>query len=821
MYLKAFFTKTTLWSVAAFCLLVGVFVYATIDRTVYVTEQLVVIPDTVVSDTWLGVENVLVSDISGESLYQEFTLSNAAVLDEGLMNANPPAETPGDNLPTAEDGAPTEGENNNGTTDSPGVEGDTEVDSAQTDNNVPVPTEGGAEEVAPVPTVDEVETAPEPEPSAEPAPEPVSEPEPAPEPEVSANSNSIYWGLLPLSTNSYRLTQETITEEVTPAPVAEEAEPVAEPEPVVEGEATVEVETEPVVEEEQLLDTTEESSNEEGSETGVEGDEVLTEEEINNVEEGETEEEFEEEIVTTIYDVCVGNEECKLYSTTFTGFSVPEFEEGKFLASAQLRLSLAAKTKSSYTEGPQRFVVEYSYEATGEWRTATIIDIEEEIANSINGDYFLVSLDKPLNQAQLANLQVRVSYQGDISDLDRAYIESLWLEVTSASFYEETDPQYLSGAIDYSRDLLSPELHELNNPDLDPAMSELPSFTLSYSPQQNFIKRALTAVFSENEYAVDSVRIIDALGDVITVPVDVEYYDDKTWTVQFLEQPQKMVPGKYTVELVINENEALYTDSFEFYWGVLAVNTTKSMNFPGEDLTMNLAALTEKGDTICDAVLLLKVIDPTYAIYEIPVEQSGACGKNNVTDIPDYLAYFKDADELGEYTIQLQHLNREGEVVHSIQDHFEVREYIPYDIERTAPTRIYPLAPYDVTLKIEANRVFTGDIVERVPRGFVFTETGGAEVVTMPDYTELIWRNISLEEGDSIELSYQFDAPDISPYMYLLGPLNMDGFTELRQWQIASDALTATGAFSGTRSVASTNLNQAPSPEEAPVAVRA
>src|SRR3989338_8907156 len=846
MYLKAFFTKTTLWSVAAFCLLVGIFVYATIDRTVYVTEQLVVIPDSVVSDTWIGVENILISDISEDSLYQEFAPSNAAVLDLNLMNSNQPEETSGNDSNTSEDTtgeAPVAPEETGGETE----DVPTEVEET---SSVPVEE---VEEVVDEPVVED-EAAPEPEPEPEPEvievpapepepePEPTPEPTPEPEPEVSVNSNSPYWGLLPLSNNSYRLTQETVTEEVVDEPVVEETpEPAPEPEPTVAElpveETTEEVVDEPVVEEEVVTEV-ETQSETDGTELIEEGEavptdeteEVLTDEEtdaeteevtsegsdeegvVNEGEEGETEEEFEEEIVTTIYDVCVGNEECKLYSTTFTGFSVPEFEEGKFLASAQLRLSLAAKTKSSYTEGPQRFVVEYSYEATGEWRTATIIDIEEEIANSINGDYFLVSLDKPLNQAQLANLQVRVSYQGDISDLDRAYIESLWLEVTSASFYEETDPQYLSGAIDYSRDLLSPELHEVNNPDLDPAMSELPSFTLSYSPQQNFIKRALTAVFSENEYAVDSVRIIDALGDVITVPVDVEYYDDKTWTVQFLEQPQKMVPGKYTVELVINENEALYTDSFEFYWGVLAVNTTKSMYFPGEDVTLNLAALTEKGDTICDAVLLLKVIDPTYAIYEIPVEQSGACGKNNVTDIPDYLAYFKDADELGEYTIQLQHLNREGEVVHSIQDHFEVREYIPYDIERTAPTRIYPLAPYDVTLKIEANRVFTGDIVERVPRGFVFTETGGAEVVTMPDYTELIWRNISLEEGDSIELSYQFDAPDISPYMYLLGPLNMDGFTELRQWQIASDALTATGAFSGTRSVASTNLNQAPSP---------
>src|SRR3989344_3900158 len=218
MYLKAFFTKTTLWSVAAFCLLVGVFVYATIDRTVYVTEQLVVIPDTVVSDTWLGVENILVSDISGESLYQEFTLSNAAVLDEGLMNANPPAETSADNLPTAEVGAPTEGENNNGAADdSPVVEGDAEVEPAQTDagiqtdENATVPTDGTTEEVAPVPTVDEVETAPE--------PETVAEPEPV------------------------------VDEPAAEEPVVEEVPTETAPEPVVEGEATVEVETEPVAEE--------------------------------------------------------------------------------------------------------------------------------------------------------------------------------------------------------------------------------------------------------------------------------------------------------------------------------------------------------------------------------------------------------------------------------------------------------------------------------------------------------------------------------------------------------------------------------------------
>jgi hypothetical protein len=214
-------------------------------------------------------------------------------------------------------------------------------------------------------------------------------------------------------------------------------------------------------------------------------------------------------------------------------------------------VSLAAKTKSNPGDGPQRFVVEYKYDDVTPWEVATVIDIDDEISNSINGGHFLISLEKPSNQSQLSNLQVRLSYQGNISYLERAYVEGLWLEVNSAKFYEETDPDFLSGAIDYDRELEAPKFHELNNPDIDPAMSELPSFTLSYSPQENFLIRALTSLFSENQYKVDSVRVIDSRGEVMTIPVNVQYYDDRTWTLQFMEQPQKMVPGKYRVELVI------------------------------------------------------------------------------------------------------------------------------------------------------------------------------------------------------------------------------------------------------------------------------
>src|SRR3989344_1722980 len=251
MYLKAFFTKTTLWSVAAFCLLVGVFVYATIDRTVYVTEQLVVIPDTVVSDTWIGVENILISDISEDSLYQEFSPSNAAVLDLNLMNSNQPEETSGDDSNTSED---TTG----------GSTGEAPVTSEETVSEAEdVPTETEETPAVPVEEIEEV------------VQEPVVE-------------------------------EEVVTE-------AETQSETDGTELIEEGGAVPTDETEEVLTDEEADTVTEEVTSEELTEEGV-------------VNEGE-EEVFEEEVVTTIYAVCVGNEEWKLYSTTFTGFSVPEFEE--------------------------------------------------------------------------------------------------------------------------------------------------------------------------------------------------------------------------------------------------------------------------------------------------------------------------------------------------------------------------------------------------------------------------------------------------------------------------------------------------------------
>jgi hypothetical protein len=828
MIYKAFFGRVSLWALAFFVLLVGIFVYATVDRTEIVSEQLVVIPGTVVSNTWTGVEETLGQDISSESLFQDFLPSNSAFIDVDVINATKEMVAPASDL-----GVDLQNNDNSisSSTESiviPEITNENPETSTNKNQSEQSSETGGvgveAEPINETPAEPESDQVNEPsideEPSGEESSGESSSDAPATETSFNSVSNfeqDVRWGVFAKSKNSYPLLQETITTYVTTTP----EETVDDSEDVVDNieENQIEVvEAEPEVilndtentDSESEAPQIEESTELEEEQNGADSDQQVAEEGVLVEENVTTEEEYVPP--PTVKEECNASPDCQTYDMIFSDFTIPELETGKFITSAQLRLSLAGRTLSLGADELQRFVVEYDYADGKGWQTATVIDINDETSNSINGGYFLVSLEQPANQANIANLQVRISYQGNITKLQRAYVEGVWLEVEASSFFEKPDTNDLTSEINYERDLLEPKFHELNDTELDFTLSSLPVFTLNYSPQQNFFKRVFNFIFKENVYKVDAVRVIDQNGVVVTVPVDFVYQDDKTWTIKFLEQPQKLLPGKYKVEVVIDENETLYTDTFEFYWGVLAVNTTKTMYSSNEKVKLNLAALTDKGDTICDANLQLKVIDPENNIYEVPVSQSGHCGKNNVTDIPDYLADFDKTDKLGVYTVQLQHLNTDGEVVHKIRDTFEVRDYIPYDIERTAPTRIYPPAPYEVKLNIKANRVYDGDIVERIPRGFVIVESEGMETITLPDYTELIWRGIKLEEGQSIELKYKFDAPDISPYMYLLGPLDMGGFRELRQWQIASDALTGIGWFTGTRTVGGTNLNATPSP---------
>ena len=201
-----------------------------------------------------------------------------------------------------------------------------------------------------------------------------------------------------------------------------------------------------------------------------------------------------------------------------------------------------------------------------------------------------------------------------------------------------------------------------------------------------------------------------------------------------------------------------------------------------------MAALRDDGHTICDANLNLEIVSPSGDWVSVTVERSGQCGPDNVTDVPDYFAYYElptatqrgtDAEQNAEltqnelitgiYQMKLTNLDNGYE----IEDSFEVREWVPFDIERIGPTRIYPPAIYEMKIKIKVNQDFVGQVVESMPESFVITATSDKRQETRDGEKLIIW-NVNWKTGEEYELKYQFDAPDISPYLYLLGPLRFE-----------------------------------------------
>lgn len=348
----------------------------------------------------------------------------------------------------------------------------------------------------------------------------------------------------------------------------------------------------------------------------------------------------------------------------------------------------------------------------------------------------------------------------------------------------------------YERSLLSPLYHNFLDALRDFGLDELPQFRLSYTPQRSGFMRFVQGIFRETATSVAEVKLYRNGVEVTDIELGIEYTAENEWMIKVLRAPRGIVPGKYTVELTIDEFGKPYTDRFEFYWGVLAINMPQSVYEVGDLVEFHMAALDDKGDTICDADLRLSIETPAGERLEQAVTQQPSCGPNNVTDEPDYRASFRPETE-GAYILELTHVDRAGAVVHRTSDRFEVRPPQPFVIKRTGATRIWPKAPYVMELTVTALSDFSGELVEAVPERFVISEAGEGTMDAWGNAKRITWP-LDIAAGETKTYTYTYDAPDISPYLYLVGPAIIratDGeavggdFAETRQWKLASDAL--------------------------------
>lgn len=298
--------------------------------------------------------------------------------------------------------------------------------------------------------------------------------------------------------------------------------------------------------------------------------------------------------------------------------------------------------------------------------------------------------------------------------------------------------------------------------------------------------------------------IIDSDGGVVTTDEaeakwkDVDISNTDKWDIP-VKMPRSANPGVYTLRMeVTTEDGAQQRITQDFLWGVLALNTNKTVYSPNETGRIMMTVLNELGATVCRADLVLQISGPgkttTLSTDDSSITRNDSCEIYGTQITPDYEASYQFAGP-GEYSLALTATTSNGQ--YQIVDQVLVENTPLFDVTRSGPTRIYPIVDYPMTLDVVASQDFSGTIVEEVPASFKISTAefgrGYDRVNTVGDVRTLTW-DVNLKAGQKTTLGYRIDAPDISPEFYLLGPLKMSDsngaiWQETRSWQIAGDAL--------------------------------
>jgi cellulose synthase/poly-beta-1,6-N-acetylglucosamine synthase-like glycosyltransferase/transposase-like protein len=293
--------------------------------------------------------------------------------------------------------------------------------------------------------------------------------------------------------------------------------------------------------------------------------------------------------------------------------------------------------------------------------------------------------------------------------------------------------------------------------------------------------------------------------------------DDDSYGIE-IAQPKDFKPGRYTVQATYtDQDQKEHTIEQDFRWGVLAVNTQKSLYRPGETIKFGFGVVDDIGETICDAKLELTIDVPsTQDQYLLTttnglIKPSGQCGRQSVTNTADYLAEFKALNAEETYRLRLTAQTYNGQ--RTMDETVVIKKDILFDIERISyPTRVYPQSVYPVAIAVTADQDFKGTVQESLPADFLAIDISNQGELTdgdlqQPASKQIRWP-VNWQKGTTYELEYTVLFPQIAPAFYQVGPLELKGnpstgstsslqassglsnFSEIRQWQVAADAPT-------------------------------
>jgi hypothetical protein len=273
-----------------------------------------------------------------------------------------------------------------------------------------------------------------------------------------------------------------------------------------------------------------------------------------------------------------------------------------------------------------------------------------------------------------------------------------------------------------------------------------------------------------------NVRLKDSKGRTIFVEPEITKTAGGKYNVK-IPKERGFKPGLHKLEIETADG----IEVLEFAWGLITINTKKSLYHPGETAEIIMVVLDREGYLVSGANVDLTVTNPAGT----PQTFSTGDGSIFMSQQGIYKAYYNTTLE-GTYTMAAT-AAADG-VTSDIESYFLANSYYEFDILRDMPVTIDPQrGPFEAKIKvISYTNTNTLTLREYLPAEFDVTAED-ATITTVGDAKVIEWTGLT----NGSEVTYSYNTPFVWPYMYQMGPAEIDydagTFVEARAWMLAVD----------------------------------
>ncbi|MBU1952001.1 hypothetical protein KJ733_03765, partial [Patescibacteria group bacterium] len=456
--------------------------------------------------------------------------------------------------------------------------------------------------------------------------------------------------------------------------------------------------------------------------------------------------------------------------------------------SGTVTLSFAADTY----EGNEDIVVfSYSLDGGENWTSLDSFALLNKMSNKIKEGYWSYPITDLAQVLNNDSFLVRVEYVSEpTEEATTVYVDGIALDI---EYFEEKKSRGQSEEVSIAK---------------KSGMTSQTTPVATIEVEKDSAFKFLGVPTTKRE--VKSVQLIYPDGSVTKPETVIEKKESKgTLQEEYHIQPGNFdIPGVYKAVFAIEEDGIVGEKTEEFAWGVLSLNTSKSVYQPDETANLSISAYNAEGSFVCNADLSIQITNPKGKTATLTTTDGGIsrllnCGPKIVATAADYVASIEDL-VTGDYSLALTGII-DGES-YNITESFSVDKNVPFDITRIGPSRVYPVAEYEMFLEVIPKDDYFGTVTEWVPNLIEVLEINqGGAIRTSDEANNVISWQVDWKKGKAYTLSYKFESPTLVDYHFRLGPANFVdyrkkdknpdplaeavGWGEQRPWQVESGGI--------------------------------